>query len=98
MDQIVLAKPGRDKQIEIYKQCIRNMGKVGIPVLCYNFMPWRFVLKKQQLIKIASLRVARTSYEIPIRGGALSSGFNFNEYDDSLRTEDGEVLFIIVNI
>lgn len=41
MDQIVLAKPGRDKQIEVYKQCIRNMGKVGIPILCYNFMPWR---------------------------------------------------------
>jgi len=77
MDQIVLAKPGRDAQIAHFKKCLINMGKAGIPVLCYNFMPW-------------SLRVARTSYETKIRGGALTSSFDFDEWDDSLRTADGE--------
>eukprot|EP01116_Phalansterium_solitarium_P004189 TRINITY_DN15101_c0_g1_i1.p1 TRINITY_DN15101_c0_g1~~TRINITY_DN15101_c0_g1_i1.p1 ORF type:complete len:358 (+),score=19.31 TRINITY_DN15101_c0_g1_i1:207-1280(+) len=77
MDKIVLAKPGRDEQLEVYKQCIRNMGKVGVPILCYNFMPWSF-------------RVGRTSYETSIRGGALSSAFRWADFDDSLRTEDGE--------
>jgi mannonate dehydratase len=40
------------------------------------------------------LRVARTSYETPIRGGALSSefrsGYDGAPWDDSLRTADGE--------
>jgi len=77
MDKIVLAKQGRDEQIETYKQCILNMGKVGIPILCYNFMPWSF-------------RVGRTSYEVPIRGNALSSCFCWKDFDDSIRYEDGE--------
>lgn len=29
----------RDELIEIFCESIRNMGKVGIPILCYNFMP-----------------------------------------------------------
>jgi hypothetical protein len=60
-------------------------------------------------IKIFSLRVARTSYEVPIRGGALSSCFNWEHWDDSLRTEDGEtttdgkiffpaILFLLRNV
>ena len=39
------------------------------------------------------LRVARTTYEVPIRGGALSSEFRAGPgepWDDSLRTVDGE--------
>lgn len=39
------------------------------------------------------LRVARTTYEVPIRGGALSSEFRAapgEPWDDSLRTTDGE--------
>lgn len=62
------------------------MGEAGIPILCYNFMPWEF-------------RVGRTSYcvrsggtggpwlililQVPIRGGALSSEWRFDQFDNS---------------
>ncbi|MEZ4670590.1 MAG: mannonate dehydratase [Anaerolineae bacterium] len=31
--------PDRDTYIDMYCESIRNMGRAGIPVLCYNFMP-----------------------------------------------------------
>ncbi len=43
-DKAMLGLPGRDEQIENYQKTIRNMGKAGIPVLGYNWMPnwvWR---------------------------------------------------------
>jgi mannonate dehydratase len=36
-DQVLLAGPGRDAQMENLKQTIRNMGKAGIPIMGYNF-------------------------------------------------------------
>eukprot|EP00049_Salpingoeca_infusionum_P006975 m.113503 g.113503 ORF g.113503 m.113503 type:complete len:366 (-) comp13517_c0_seq1:210-1307(-) len=77
MDKIVRGIDGRDEQIEHFKTCIRAMGEAQIPILCYNFMPWSF-------------RVGRTSYEVPIRGGALSSEWRWEEFDDTLRTSEGE--------
>lgn len=65
IDRIVLAKEGRDQQIEEYKKALANMGKLGIKVLCYNFMP--------QISGDAM--VVRTSYQFPERGGALTSQF-----------------------
>lgn len=38
-EDIKLGLSTRDKYIENYKQTIRNLGKVGIKVICYNFMP-----------------------------------------------------------
>lgn len=40
----MLGLPGRDEQIEHYQATIRNMGRAGIPILGYHFMPnsvWR---------------------------------------------------------
>src|SRR5688572_30626805 len=31
--------PERDELIDIFCESVRNMGRAGIPVLCYNFMP-----------------------------------------------------------
>ncbi len=38
-EDIKLGAETRDKYIETYCRSIENMGKMGIPVLCYNFMP-----------------------------------------------------------
>ncbi|MCE9590243.1 MAG: mannonate dehydratase [Planctomycetes bacterium] len=62
IDQIILATPKRDEQIARMATLIRSMGKLGIGVLCYNFMPcndW-----------------SRTTFHAVERGGALTSAFD----------------------
>ncbi len=60
-DKAMLGLPGRDAQIENYRAIIRNMGRAGIPILGYHWMPnsvWR---------------TARS----PIgRGGAMTTSFD----------------------
>ncbi len=38
-DSIKLGLPDRDKYIDIYKNTIKKLSKVGVKVICYNFMP-----------------------------------------------------------
>jgi mannonate dehydratase len=38
-ETIKYAGPDRDKQIEVYKQSLRNLAEEGIHTICYNFMP-----------------------------------------------------------
>ena len=38
MTRIKLGLPGRDEDLEHYRRMLQNMGKLEIPVLCYNFM------------------------------------------------------------
>jgi mannonate dehydratase len=38
-EDIKLGRPTRDKLIDQYAESVRRMGELGIPVLCYNFMP-----------------------------------------------------------
>lgn len=38
-EDIKLGLPSRDQYIEAYQETIRNLGKAGVKVICYNFMP-----------------------------------------------------------
>ena len=62
MSRIKLGLPGRDRDIEHYCAMLRNMGQLGIRLLCYNFM--------------AGVGWFRTRFDYPERGGALTSEFN----------------------
>jgi len=77
MDKIKLGLPGRDEQLEVIKQLIRNMGALEIPVYCPNWMP--------------ILGVIRTSSTIPARGGALVTGYDHSLMADGPLTEYGVV-------
>ncbi len=52
-------------EIEALKQLIREMGRLQIPVLCYNFM--------------AGTDWVRTQLDVPERGGAKVTGFDLKE-------------------
>lgn len=62
-DQAMLGLPGRDEQIENYQETIRNLGRAGIPILGYHFMP---------------NSVWRTSRTTPGRGGARVTSFDLS--------------------
>ena len=62
MSRIKLGLPGRDEDIEKYRAMLRNMGKLGISLICYNFM--------------GGVGWYRTDTALAERGGALASGFD----------------------
>lgn len=64
MYKIMLGLEGRDEQILHYQSIIRHMGRAGIPVLGHHFMPDG---------------TWRTSYSVPLRGGARGMGFDLNQ-------------------
>jgi mannonate dehydratase len=72
-----LGVAGRDEEIGVYCALIENMGKVGIPVLCYNWM--------------AVIGVQRTSLAIEGRGGALVTGFARDHESMLVDTDSGHV-------
>lgn len=62
-DQAMLGLATRDEQIENYQETIRNVGRAGIPILGYHWMP---------------NSVWRTSRTTPTRGGARTTSFDMD--------------------
>ncbi len=67
-DQAMLGLPGRDEQIENYQATIRNMGKAGIPILGFHWVP---------------NGVWRSSRTVDDRGGARVTAFDYELMKDA---------------
>jgi mannonate dehydratase len=67
-DKIMTGAEGRERQMENMIATVRNMGKAGIPILGYHWMP---------------NGVWRTSFETRIRGGAVSNEFRYEQVKDA---------------
>jgi D-mannonate dehydratase len=77
MNRIKFGLPGRDEDIDLYKRMLTNMGRLGINLLCYNFM--------------GGIGWFRTKTDIKERAGALVSGFNLELANNLPLTEFGVV-------
>ena len=76
MEKIKLGLPGRDEEIDVVCELIRNMGALEIPVWCPAWMP--------------ILMVLRTSRTIPSRGGSQVTGYDHNDMENA-PTEHGVI-------
>ena len=63
------------RELDLMQELIRNMGRAGIPILCYNFM--------------AGTDWVRTRLDAPERGGALVTGFNLAEAEQAISLDHG---------
>jgi len=69
--------PGRDEEIQTVLTLIENMGRLGIPVWCYEWM--------------TDFNWLRTNTSLPSRGGSLVSGFDASVLADAPPTELGPI-------
>ena len=76
-DKIKLGLDGRDQEIENTKWAIEALSKVGVNMICYNFM--------------AGLGWTRTRQDLKERGGALASEFDNSVARTQGLTASGEV-------
>ncbi len=72
-----LGLAGRDQEIDAVCELLEGMGRLGIPVWCYEWMP--------------VLNWLRTSTTIRSRGGALVTGYDHSQMLNAPITDYGEV-------
>lgn len=68
MDRIRMGLPGREEELDWVLTLIRNMGRLEIPMLCYNWM--------------GAINWVRTDVDRPGRGGALVTAFRYADMAD----------------
>ena len=69
--------PGRDEELENMAALVRNMGKLGIGTLCYNWT--------------AHFNWVRNRFDVRERGGALACGYRHDDWPQDELTEIGEL-------
>ena len=74
-EDIMLGGPQRDEQLDGLAETIRNMGRAGIPILGYNWMP---------------NLVWSSSRTYPVRGGAEARAYDHDQMKGSPLTHDRE--------
>ena len=72
-----LGLDGRDEEIATVCELLESMGRLGIEVWCYEWMP--------------VMNWLRTSTTISARGGALVTGYDHSQMLDAPLTEYGEI-------
>jgi mannonate dehydratase len=77
LDKAKLGIDGRDEEIDNFISLMRNMKRIGLDTICYNWMP--------------VISWARSDHERSGRGGSLVTAFDFEAVKDLPLTEHGEV-------
>jgi mannonate dehydratase len=77
MDRLRTGRPGRHEEMENVLTLIRNMGRLGIPVLCYSWM--------------AGPNWTRTRTQVKTRGGAFVTGFRASDWGQAGVTALGSI-------
>ncbi|ELZ96388.1 mannonate dehydratase [Haloferax sulfurifontis] len=72
-DDTRLGRDGRDEEIERFKQYLRHLGSLDVPVVAYDWM--------------AGKRWARTSTALPARGGSLTTAYSNEFMEDAPEQE-----------
>ena len=76
-ERVKLGQEGRDEDIENYCESIRNMGRAGVPILCYNWM--------------VGFGWLRTDFATPARGGAVVTTYRHEDFEKGGPTPLGAV-------
>ena len=76
-ERVKLGRDGRDEDIENYCESIRNMGRAGVPILCYNWM--------------VGFGWLRTDFATPARGGAVVTTYRHEDFERGGPTPLGAV-------
>lgn len=77
LDKVKLGLEGRDEEIDHFITCMKNLNRLGMDIICYNWMPvisWH-----------------RSATDILSRGDAIVTGFNYEDVKDEPLTEYGEI-------